>query len=446
MIKLRDYQNELYTKCHQCFVNGNKRILLQSPCGSGKSFIFIQMCISASKKGNVLILVHRKELKEQHIELFKSFNVNMSNIRVALFYSEYRQLGMHDKPNMIVCDEAHWIPKTLRKVLDYYDCCCVGFTATPTRLQNDSMGDVYEQLITGVSVKYLINNNCLSPYEYYAPTLIDVTRLTTKGNDYDLEDCVKALSNKAIYGNILKTFVELAKNKKTIAYCSSIKHSKEIVELFNDNGFKACHIDGTMSKKERNKIMFDFRNGKIQIISNVNLIIEGISVDDCECCLLLRPTMSVTIYIQSAMRCMRYKEGKKAIIIDYVSNYFEHGLPDDDREWSLDGIQKKRRSVNEDGSFTVRSCPKCYKIFQTANKCPYCGYEYEVTGRELKQMQEVELKRITEEEKVALEKQKKIARMEVGKARTKAELIKIAQSRGYAMSWVAIQCRLKHIR
>ena len=67
-MQLRDYQLNLYVKAQKSFLNGNKRVLVVAPAGAGKSYIFAKMCENASKKGEVLILIHRLELKKQHID------------------------------------------------------------------------------------------------------------------------------------------------------------------------------------------------------------------------------------------------------------------------------------------------------------------------------------------------------------------------------------------
>ena len=73
-----------------------------------------------------------------------------------------------------------------------------------------------------------------------------------------------------------------------------------------------------------------------------------------------------------------------AIIIDHVGNYIEHGMPDDDREWSLTGKLKANSRFNEKGELTVRQCLKCFGTFKTAPVCPYCGWVYESTDEEIK--------------------------------------------------------------
>ena len=444
-ITLRDYQLDLYGKTIDALKNGKSRVLITAPCGSGKSFLFLKMCESAiNNNKKVLILVHRKELAEQHRDLLAEHGMNVPNIRIALFFSEVNKLGQHDKPDLIIADESHWIPRTLRTVLDYYNCWVIGLTATPCRLTGASMGDVYEVLVTGISVKELIARKCLAPYEYYSVPVADTSELPIQHGEYVMASAERLLMQTAIYGDVIKSYQKFADGARTIIYATSIKHSKSVVKAFCDAGYKAAHIDGSMSKADRKKIMDDFKSGEINIISNVMLIVEGISIPDCECCILLRPTVSTTVFIQSSMRCMRYKEGKTAKIIDCVMNYTKMGFPDDDREWSLEKKLTHRKEFNEDGTLSIRQCENCFRCFQ-GNICPYCKTEHIPKGRELKAIQDVELKQIQAVEKEEQERQKKIARMEVGQCRTIADLQKIAKERGYKQAWVWQMAKVKHI-
>jgi superfamily II DNA or RNA helicase len=162
-----------------------------------------------------------------------------------------------------------------------------------------------------------------------------------------------------------------------------------------------------------------------------------------EAVILLRPTQSLTLYIQQSMRAMRpdkYNPFKTAIILDHVGNVQRHGLPDAQREWSLEGVVKRKKS--ESAGVGVRQCLQCYGCHSPAPVCPYCGYVYNLTPRQLAQ-EAGELKEY-DARIAALEKKK--ARMTVGMARTIADLEEIAKERGYKSAWVKIQAKLKHIR
>ena len=442
MISLYDYQQDLYDRSKQALANGKRRVLVVSPCGSGKSYLFGYMCEQAINRGRtVLVLVHRKELAEQHRELFRSMDIPTENIRIALFQTEINRLGKYKTPDLIIADEAHNIPNTLRKVLDFYNTFTIGLTATPCRLTGEPMGTVYDEMITGISVKELIGKNRLAPYIYYSVNVADISQLHTRCGDYVTSESETLLMQSAIYGDVIKSYKKFADGKKTIIYCASIKHSQAVAEAFRKAGYAAVHFDSNTPKAERQQIMRDFRDGKIKIICNVLLIVEGISVNDCECCILLRPTLSTTIFIQSAMRCMRYTPGKVAVIIDCVANYTKLGFPDDNREWTLDKPIKPKREYDDEGRLNIRQCSVCFRCFKTADKCPYCGTEYKTTPRELKEIQGVELKRIEEEQKV----QKKKDRMQVGMCRTFSQLLEIQHERGYKNGWAYVVAKKKGI-
>lgn len=393
----------------------------------------------------MLVLVHRKELAEQHKQLFKENGMDTSAIRVALFWSEANRLGEYPTPDLIIADEAHWIPNTLRKVLDFYNSRVVALTATPCRLTGEPMGSVYEDMIVGIGAKELINKHRLAPYDYYSVPVADTSGLPTSHGEYITSEAEKLLAKPAIYGNVIETYRKYADGKKTIVYCTSIKHSQEVAAEFVKAGYNAKHMDSNTPKNERIEIMDGFRRGDVRIICNVMLIVEGISVPDCECCILLRPTMSTTIFIQSAMRCMRYKENKKAIIIDMVANYLRLGLPDDDREWSLKKPVRPRKILDNHGDFRIRTCSECFKVFPVAPVCPHCGTPYALHPREIQAHGEIELQRITERRRLELEKLRKQQRMEVGRAKTFDDLLRIQKERGYKPGWAFIQARNKGI-
>ena len=142
---------------------------------------------------------------------------------------------------------------------------------------------------------------------------------------------------------------------------------------------------------------------------------------------------------------MRYLPGKTAKIIDFVANYTRVGLPDDDREWSLGEPLKRKKQLNENGDFYIRSCPECFMTFKTAPVCPFCGAEYPLHPREIKAREEIELQRITAEETAKVEAEKKKARREVGKCKTLDDLWAIARERGYNPGWVWKMAKVKHI-
>ena len=442
MVALRDYQQELFDRTSKAFHEGYRKPLIVAPCGAGKSFLFAKMVEVTN--GEVLILTHRQELLKQHKELLKG--LGLSNFRISMIMTEANRLGQYEKPRLIVADEAHlsrsnsWV-----KVIEYYDTFTIGLTATPCRLDGKPLGDIYDTLIEGVDVKYLIENKRLAPYKYYAPFTVDTEGVQVARGDYVTAELDKLMNSRAIYSDVIKSWKALANGEKTIAYCVSVSHAETVARKFRENGVTARQISGETPAKERGQIMQDFRAGKITVLCNVGIISEGVSIDDVSCCLLLRPTQSVALGVQQMMRCQRYQEGKVAKIIDCVGNYTRVGLPDDSREWSLSEPIKKKQALDSNGNYPIRCCPECFLTFKTADVCPYCGAEYPLSPRELKAHEDIQLQLITEEQMKLVEEEKKRKRMEVGQCRTMADLWAIARERGYKPGWVFQMARLKGI-
>ena len=441
-MELRDYQLDLYQKTRLSFKAGHKKVLAVAPCGAGKSYLFSEMIKNTN--GQTLVLVHRQELKYQHEKLFHELGI--TNARVETYQTERNHLGEHPVPRLLVVDEAHLSrSRSWAEIIAYYGTFTVGVTATPVRMDGKPLGDIFNDMVQGITVKELIERKCLAPYEYYAPTAVETDNLRIQAGDFIVKDLEAVMCNRAIYSDVLKSWETLSGRKKTIAYCVSIVHAKETADLFNAAGFPALAIDSNTPKKKRAQIMQDFRDGKILILCNVGIISEGVSIDDVECCLLLRPTQSHALYWQQAMRCMRYRPGKIAKIIDCVGNYTRNPLPDEDVEWSLKQSVRKNKRLDSSGNFVIRTCPKCFKVFKTASVCPYCGTEYPLHPREIKAKQEIELVRISEEEKQALERLKKKRKMEVRRCTTMEELLTIQRERGYANGWAWRMAMLKGI-
>ena len=427
-MKLRDYQLDLLTKTVEAFKKGFRRPLVVAPCGAGKSYLFAEMI--RRTQGEVLVLTHRLELKQQHEKLLHDLGI--TNARVAMVLTEKNRMLHQDPPALIISDEAHLSrSNSWQKVIEYYDTFTIGLTATPCRLDGASLGDIYDVLIEGVDVKWLIDNRRLAPYEYYAPTTVDTTGLRTVAGDFVISELEQLMNERAIYGDVVDTYKRYANGARTIAYCVSIKHAKRVSEEFKKARITAEAISSSTPPSERRRIFDSFRRGDITVLCNVGIIAEGISIDEVACCLLLRPTESIALGVQQMMRCMRHLPGKTAKILDYVGNYLRVGLPDDDRAWSLDKPVRRKSDLDKNGNFYIRCCPECFLTFRTAPVCPFCGHEYPLHPREIKAHEDAELAQITAEEAARVEAEKKKSRQEQGRAQSFEELVKLGRQRGY---------------
>lgn len=427
-MKLREYQADLIGKIRLAILHGSKSIVSVLGCGGGKSVIQAEIARSATRKGNrVLFLVHRKELCEQITGTFTAQGVDMDLCSVSMVQTVSRHIDRIQIPKIIITDEAHHSTAASYKKIyaAFPNACRLGFTATPCRLNKGGLGEVYDKLITSVTTQWLIEHNYLSPYKYYSVKLADTSGLHIKAGDYKADEIAELMQNKEIYGETVKQWEKLAKNKKTIAYCASVEAAEQTAEQFRQAGYTAASLSGSTPKELRAQIMQDFRDSKIMILTNCELFGEGLDVPDCECTVLLRPTQSLTLYIQQSMRSMRYMPGKTAIIIDHVGNCYLHGLPDDNREWTLEPKAKQENMVK------IRECPQCYAVYPpTQQKCPYCGYAA------VKEIQRKD-KEVVEIDLVEMKRQDDIRNTRLSDAdlRTWPEVVEFQKLHGYKFAW-----------
>ena len=431
---LRPYQNELLDKTRQAYRDGYKAPCIVSPCGSGKSVMMAEMARCATQKGNsVLFLVHRQELCEQIFKTFVSWGVDMRLCKVGMVQTICRRLPKMTKPGLIITDENHHsLAGSYKKIYDYWpDVLRVGVTATPIRLNGGGLGDVNDTLIIGPSVKQLIAWGNLSPFRYYAPKVIDTSKLRIKNGEYVQADINEQFNKNAIYGDVIAHYQKLSDGQQAICYCASIEQSKKMAFEFTKAGIAARHLDGDTPKESRNKVVQQFRNGEIKILCNVDLISEGFDVPDCNTAILLRPTQSLALYIQQAMRCMRYKPGKTAVIIDHVGNVNRFGMPDVDREWSLQPKKKGSRKRVEE--VPIRQCMECFAVFRQEDKaCPNCGWMPQKQVREVEEIRDSELVEV-ESQPFCLDFR------EPEDCHSLAELQQLAKNRGYKSGWAWVQ-------
>ena len=402
MKTLRPYQSDIVDKVRNAYLHGYKAPCVVLPCGGGKSVIVAEIAKrTTAKQNHVLFLVHRKELVDQIRNTFDFWGVDMENADIMMVQMANRRIEKLQKPALIITDENHHSKAaTYRKIYDAFpNAHRLGVTATPVRLDGSGLGDVNDILVEGVSAKWLIEHHYLAPYDYYAPSIADLTGIKIQHGEYETKSVEKALLRTAVFGDAIKHYRQLANGKQAICYCVSVNHSYAMAEEFKSNGISAEHIDGTTPKEQRDRIIERYRKGEITILCNVDLISEGFDVPDCECAILLRPTKSLTLYIQQSMRCMRYKKGKRAIIIDHVGNYARHGMPDADRKWDLHAKKAAKKQEKQAEDLKIKQCPKCYYTFEPPSfgraVCPACGYQFPKQERSVEHEEDTQLKQIT---------------------------------------------------
>lgn len=425
MMTLRPYQSKAVDGLRGLFSQGFHRLLLVLPCGAGKTVIFSHIARQHLKKdpsNRVLVLEHRRELIEQTEDTFGRFSVELPRTHIAMVLTLANHLEEEPTPSLIICDEAHHAAsKTYRRIFDHFKKVpVIGMTATPARLDGKPLGDLFDSMFIGDSAASLISQGYLAKYDYFAPKInLPDAQFKMKGSDYDPTDAFLKLDKAGIYGDLLKHFDPAC---QTIIYAPTVEMSRRIAAEINSvHPGMAAHFDGDTPKEEREKIVDAYRKGEIRALCNCDIISEGFDIPACDCVMMTRPTKSTTLFIQQSMRCLRPKEGKKAIIFDFVGNVWRHGMPTDEREWSL---KKSIRCLNPSSEPEViaRECSNCLLAYSGRGRlCPFCGHDNGKTRVEIEEDRKAELLQV-----------KEVKRKQQGRARTMEELIQIGEARHYS--------------
>jgi superfamily II DNA or RNA helicase len=368
--ELRDYQADLLDRLEDLWATGTKRVLLQLATGGGKTICLATVIDRALARGEIcLVVVHREELLAQTISKVAAITGqaagiikaghkpdHSSPVQVASVATLVNRLDQYPAFDVLILDECHHSSsQTWRKVVDHFkNSLLLGVSATPVRMDGSGFSDVFDVLISGVTMAELIAQGHLSQYRYFAPANgLNLTGLRTRGGDYTQESVEAANSAIEVAADCLKAYQDYLWGKQTLIFAVSVAHSKEIAASFSANGIPAAHLDGRDDPSIRSATMEAFRAGTVRVLTNCALFTEGLDVPGIDAVILARPTKSLSLWLQMVGRALRPAEGKEhATIIDLGENWTRFGLPADDREWSLDGVAKKPRAKlerDEDG-------------------------------------------------------------------------------------------------
>ncbi len=440
-LQLRDYQLELIDGVYDSLKRKNKNIMVISPAGSGKTVTMSEIARRATRKKNrVLFVVHRIEIVQQVKKTFIENDVDMEYCEIGMIQTITNKVKKNKvtEPKTILIDEAHHsLSKSYTRILDAFpNAVVLGFTATPIRLSGQGFTEIFDDLILGKTVEWLIDNNRLAPFKYYSKKLIDTDSLKHNSTGDYSNDSIELAMESTIYGDVIEHYRKFANDKKTIVYSHSVAASKELADKFINEGYAAFQVDGKTPKSERIKAMERFRSGDIRILVNAELYGEGVDVPDCECVVLVRPTESLTLFIQQTMRAMRYMPNKQAIIIDHVGNYTRHGLPDTEHNWRLHFEGKASKS--KENEVVVRECVNCFGVYPgNSAECPHCGHihETEYEKSEYDVDESAELEEVTSADVI------KLTMKTPEECNSFAELAELGKELGYKPGWSYYQAK-----
>lgn len=359
--RLRPYQQDVKDKIFTLW-KSEKNVMLQMPTGAGKTILFSSVINDIIKvpDSKILIIAHRKELLEQISSHLSKYNIEhgiiSSNrkrclekrVQVAsiqtLTHKNNEEITKSFVPNFIVIDEAHHtLAKTYDQLWKLYPLSWkLGVTATPCRINGAPFTNHFSELISSLSVKELIEKGFLSDYTFYTENpdsdlfkaILSIKKKSSTG-DYRINDLLQNLNVERHVKKLVLSYSTYANGLKGIVYCISIEHAHNICEAYKNIGVVAEYIDSKTPKTEREQIVQDFKDGKIQVLVNVDIFSEGFDCPDVEFIQMARPTWSLSKYMQQVGRGLRTSPGKdKTIILDNAGMYARFGLPSDTRLWN----------------------------------------------------------------------------------------------------------------
>ena len=378
-LKLRDYQDDL-AKRATAALKKSKSVVVQLETGAGKTHIAAKLAKGwVREKKRVWFIAHRQEILAQAQKAFEDAGVKRVEF---MMIATAAKAPKREKPDVLIFDECHHSPaKTWAGVIMAAPKALrLGLTATPGRLDGVPLSDFFAELVKGPSPKELRESGHLARYRYFAPVVPDLSGVKVRKGEYDRSQAVNVMTGPTIVGDVVDHYRRHAAGKRAILFAVSVAASQDMAARFNAAGIPALHVDGKTPDDKRAAAISAVRSGKVKVLCNVELFTEGFDLPAIDAVILLRPTRSLAMFRQMLGRGTRPSGRNKTVILDHAACVVDHGLPDEEYEWTLDGEPPRRKVEIECAERTrMRRCPDCTAVHGWADACPECGRKYSNT-------------------------------------------------------------------
>lgn len=467
MIKTpRPYQVDIVNRTSRSLAL-NKAVILHAPTGAGKS-IMIDMIVSRalSKGKTVLVLSDARKIYTQLVKECNGLEINAS-VKELDIHPGKCYVGMIQtilkRPNIIsqlqelytdlilLIDECHISTST--KLIDYLpDAYRIGCTATPYGVLHKHLPIYYNDLVEGPQVDWLIHHGYLTNYRHVMRGQADTTLLQIRNGEITEKSNEMVFGAQKVYDGL---FDDLRKFpfKKAVIFVASIKHAESLHSKLVEQGFKACRYHSQVEHGDYELAKFTTLHA-CNILVTIKSLSKGWDFPPIDFVALMHKTLSTSVYQQEIGRGSRIFPGKDMFtVLDYGTNWKQHGLYWDDRPYS-ELWKKVKKKSDKEGASSCKCCPSCESIIPaTARLCKFCDFEFPEPEQTLAQGELVDLtaeyhalvgkktSELTPEElaKYAKLKNKRPYAIRIAKAqeqRSPGFLMSFAASMGYKRSWI----------
>lgn len=428
--------------------------IIHSPTGSGKTFVATKITEAAVKEGmRVMLMAPRIELIGQFCRkldefLHMSYGVITANrdaqnlyqpVQVASLDTLVSRVVRRKKlvlppTDIVICDEVHLYVTAQRMELlkQFPNARIIGLTATPGRPDGRALSGIFDRIISAASVRELTEQGILVPAVYYAPSVPDLKKIRVVRGDYEQKGVESSM--QPLLGDIVAHWLKHAASRRTVVFAACIGHSVYLADLFRQQGVAAEHCDGKTPPEERKAVFERFSSGETQVLCNVDLATYGFDLPELDCVVFARPTKSIVRYLQSIGRGLRSSPGKEnCLVLDHAGCVHEHGFADEERYWTLKGLQgltreKRAQQRSRDKAAPKKlTCERCTFIFSGSLTCPNCGFHFESMAREFY---------VHEGELIPFKVNMREAGL-IEKRHFHAELLGYAKQKNYQVGWAA---------
>lgn len=419
---------------------GIRRQILFAPTGSGKTVMASALIHDFHKRGlPCLFVVAQEPLVEQTVGKLSLYDIECGiikggvrpdpskEVQIASIQALNKRKEKNGLPpaKLVILDEAHGsYSKQYRCLFEHYqDALIIGPTATPFRTKKtESLGELYETIVGDLQTTDMIERGALVPVTVYTQPkdAIDLSKVRITQGDFSESELRLLCNTPAMINAAIANYQAKANHKKFIAFAVDIEHSLAVADAFTQAGYPCAHVDGDTPSDERRRLYQAVRQGDLIGLSSCAVLSVGFDEPCIEVGLMLRPTMSLGLYLQQVGRILRLFPGKdQAILLDQACNVWRFGLPTTPINLTLEAPDKPTKQ----GEAPVKECHNCGAVVAVYEKvCPECGYVFPVKEKNLEGVE------LTEglEQVDALE----IVRNEVSR------LSKQQQQRGYKKGWL----------